>query len=92
MEVKEIEVVKKEKIYTFTESELEDLKCAARAYGSRKTRGYIHFCFLNYRYKTDNIGGLCAFLQDLAPFLGGYDYIPNVYKWDLCDWLDKNKE
>ena len=91
MEVKEIEVVKKEKVYTFTESELKDLKCKERAYGSRKTRGYIHFCFVNYRYKTENLGGMLEFLKDLARFLGGENYIPNIYKWNLFEWIN-NKE
>ena len=48
MEVKEVEVVKKEKIYTLTESEFGDLKGKERAYGSRKTREYIIFCYNNY--------------------------------------------
>ena len=41
MEVKEVEVIKKEKTYTFTESEFHDLKYKERAYGSRKTKEYI---------------------------------------------------
>ena len=89
MEVKEVEVIKKEKIYTFTESELNDLKCEERAYGSTKTREYIHFCFKNYHYQTNSVGGLLKFLEDLAGFLGGYEYIPNTYRWNLFDWLNK---
>lgn len=87
----EAEVVKKENIYTFTESELKDLKYKERAYGSRKTRGYIHFCYKNYIYQT-NLGGIIKFLEDFADFLRGANYIPNIYKWNLFDWLDKNNE
>lgn len=90
MEVKEVEITKKEKIYELTESEFKDLKRECRAYGSRKTRQYISFCFLNYYYKTNTLGGLTEFMSDLAKFLGGYDYIPNTYKWNLFDWLDNN--
>lgn len=90
MEVKEVEITKKEKIYELTESEIKDLKRECKAYGSRKTKEYISFCFLNYYYKTTNIGGITEFLSDLAKFLGGYDYIPNTYKWDLFDWLAEN--
>ena len=92
MEVKEREVIKTEKVYTLTESEFKKIKHECKAYGSRKTREYISFCFLNYYYKTNSIGGITEFLSDLAKFLGGYDYIPNTYKWDLFDWLDNNKE
>lgn len=89
MEVKEVEVTKKEKIVTMTESELKDIKRECRAYVSRKTREYIAFCYLNYRLKM-NFGGLIEFVGDLTKFLGGYDYIPNTYKWNLFDWLDNN--
>ena len=76
MEVKEVEITKKEKIYELTESEFKNLKRECRAYGSRKTREYIAFCYLNYRLKM-NFGGAVEFLSDLAKFLGGYDYIPS---------------
>lgn len=89
MEIREVEVTKTEKVYTLTESEFKDLKRECRAYGSRKTREYIAFCYLNYRLKM-NFGGAVEFLSDLAKFLGGYDYIPNTYEWDLFDWLDNN--
>lgn len=79
MEVREVEITKKEKIYELTESEFKDLKRECKAYGSRKTRQYISFCFLNYYYKTNTLGGLTEFMSDLAKFLGGYDYIPNIY-------------
>lgn len=92
MKVKEVEVVKKENMYTFSESELKDLKCKERTYGSRKTREYIHFCFKNYHYQTNSVSGLLKFLEDLAEFLGGVNYIPNVYKWNLFDWLNENNE
>lgn len=91
MEVKEIEITKKEKIYELTESELKDIKNECRAYGSRKTREYIRFGFLHYYYKTNNIGGLTEFMSDLAKFLGGCDFIPNTYKWNLFDWLEHNR-
>ena len=89
MEVKEVEITETAKIYELTESEFKDLKRECRAYGSRKTRQYIAFCYLNYKLKM-NLGGLIEFVSDLSKFLGGYDYIPNTYGWDLFVWLDSN--
>ena len=91
MEVKEIEIVKKEKVYTFTESELKDLKCEEREYGSRKTREYIMFCYNNYIWKM-NVGGAVSFIKDLFKFLTyETNSIPNYYGWSLFEWLKRTK-
>lgn len=92
MEVKEVEVVKKEKIYTFTEDELQDLKCKERAYGSRKTREYIGFCWNNYIYKK-NTGGVIGFINDVISFLQyEKDNIPNHYGYSLHEWRERNAD
>lgn len=91
MEVKEVEVIKKEKIYTLTESELNDLKCMCKEYGSRKTKEYIAFCYDNYIWKK-NFSGVVDFINDLIDFLVGRDYIPNKYNWSLFEWLEQNRE
>lgn len=92
MEVKEVEVTKKEKIYTLTESELQDLKCECRTYGSRKTREYIGFCYNNYIWKR-NIAGAVNFINDVILFLEYKNNgIPNHYNWSLFEWLEQNRE
>lgn len=89
MEIKEIEVVKKEKIYTFTESELKDLRCKEREYGSTKTREYIIFCYRNYIWKM-NVGGIVSFIGDLFDFLTyKKDSIPNHYEYSLHEWRSR---
>ena len=92
MEVKEVEVVKKEKIYTLTESELDDLKCKERTYGSWKTREYIIFCYNNYIWQK-NIKGIANFIRDLLDFLT-YEkrVIPNQYDLSLFEWLKQNRD
>lgn len=92
MEVKEVEVTKKEKIYTFTESELDDLKRDERAYGSRKTREYIVFCYNNYIWKK-NLKGLLNFVEDLIPFLTYENKsIPNQYGYSLHEWRKADED
>lgn len=91
MEIKEIEISKKEKIYTLTESEYKNLKCKEREYGSRKTREYIGFCWNNYIWKK-NIGGTVSFIEDLILFLQyNTNHIPNKYGLSLFEWLKNNK-
>ena len=92
MEIKEVEIVKKEKLYTFTESELNDLKCEERAYGSRKTREYIGFCWNNYTWKK-NIGGAISFINNVIEFLEyKKDSIPNHYGYSLHEWRKKYED
>lgn len=91
MEVKEVEVTKKEKIYELTESEYEDKINAARNYGAQKTKEYIGFCWNNYYWKK-NLGGAVSFINDLMQFLGCQsDYIRNNYGLSFWDWLERNR-
>lgn len=80
MEEKEIikTETKTEKVYTFTEEELCQLKCKEREYGSRKTKEYIMFCIANYVLKI-NIAGTIDFMNKLIEFiLGKHKGIPNT--------------
>ena len=53
---------------------------------------YISFCLANYHLKL-NIGGVFDLVHNLCNFVhGATDYIPNVYHWDLYEWLDHNRE
>lgn len=89
MEVKEVEITKKEKIYSFTESELEELKCEERTYGSNKTREYILFCYNNYIWKK-NLKGLLNFISSIIPFLEGKtNVIENNFGYSLHEWRKK---
>lgn len=88
MEVKEVEVTKKEKIYELTESEYEDKINAARNYGAQKTKEYIGFCW-NYYYKVKNFYGMTVFIRDLISFLEcKTDYINNIYNLSFWEWLE----
>lgn len=92
MKVEEVDVVQKTKIYTLTEEELQDFKCKERAYGSRKTREYIGFCYNNYIWKR-NIGGVVNFINDVLSFLEyKNDGIPNSYNWSLFEWLEQDRK
>lgn len=91
MEIKEIDVVKKEKVYMLTEQELTELKGKERAYGSRKTKEYIGFCWNNF-YLQKNVGGCIGFIKRLLRFLEDREPdIPNTYGWSLSDWLKQNR-
>lgn len=91
MEVKEVEVIKKEKIYELTESEYEDNINVAKNYGAQKTKEYIGFCWNNYYWKK-NLGGAVSFINDLMQFLGCQsDYIRNNYGLSFWDWLERNR-
>lgn len=91
MEVKEVEVTKKEKIYELTESEYKELLNKARNYGAQKTKEYIGFCWNNY-YWEKNIGGAISFINDLIRFLEYQsDSINNNYGLSFWNWLKENK-
>lgn len=92
MEVKEVEVTKKEKIYELTESEYKKLIADSRKYGSLKTKDYIIFCYNNYIYKKTTVGGIIDFVKDLMDFvIDKNDYIRNVHELSFLEWLDRHK-
>ena len=87
MKVDEIEIMKKEKIYTMTQTELNNMLCDAKEFGSRKIKEYIMFCFENYNWKL-NATGQSMFLEDLTEFLNDeLTGIPNVYGLNFFEWL-----
>lgn len=96
MEIKEVEVTKKEKIYTLTEEEYVELQNKAKSYGARKTKEYIAFCFNHYVYSLKGrgcVGGLVEFASNLGRFVTDKtDYIENIYGLTFWDWLHENKE
>ena len=92
MEVREVEVTKKEEIVTMTKEEYNTLIRKERAYGARKTKQYIAFCYLNYKLKM-NLGGIVQFIDDLSKFLSATnDYIENTYGWNFWTWLEHNRD
>lgn len=92
MEVKEVEVIKKEKIYELTQSEYEKLIADSRKYGSNKTKEYIIFCYNNFVYKKTTVCGIIDFVKDLMDFvIDKNDYIRNVYKLSFWNWLEQHR-
>ena len=91
MEIKEIEITKKEKIYSLTESEYHELIREEREYGAEKTKEYIGFCYNNYPYNKKSMSGLISFVNDVIEFLEGNDYIRNTNKLSFFEWLDDNR-
>lgn len=92
MEVKEVEVIKTEKIYKLSESEYKDLINDSRQYGSVKTKDYIIFSYNNFIYKTKSVGRIVEFVIDLMDFITGEtDYIRNTYELSFWDWLENNR-
>lgn len=92
MKIDNVTTTKTEKIYTLTEEELERLKNRCKDYGSRKTREYISFCLSHYPLQM-NIGGAVDVFTNICRFSSGRtDYIPNIYSWDLFQWLRSNRE
>jgi|GEM_PF-1931147 len=94
MEEKEIikTETKTEKVYTFTEEELCQLKCKEREYGSRKTKEYIMFCIANYVLKI-NIAGTIDFMNKLIEFiLGKHKGIPNTQGIGFFEWLKEHRD
>ena len=84
-------VTKEIKMYTFTEDELRKFKSEQREYGSRKTIEYIAFCYKNYIYEF-NVGGAVELCKDILNFVHAETtYIPNTYKLNFNDWLQRNR-
>ena len=90
MEVKEVEITKTEKVYTLTESELNELKCKERKFADKCVREYIAFCYDNYGL-VKNLGFTVDFINELADFVKGGNYIRNTYKLSLWDYIEKYK-
>lgn len=94
MEEKEIikTETKTEKVYTFTEEELCQLKCKEREYGSRKTKEYILFCFANYVLEL-NIAGTINFTNRMMKFiLGKHKGISNTQGIGFFEWLKEHRD
>ena len=91
MEVKEVEVTKKEKIYQLTESQYEELIVKEREYGSLKIKDYIIFCYNNFICEK-NVYGILSFACDLMNFVTDKnDYTRNLYELSFWDWLKQNR-
>ena len=91
MEIKEIEITKKEKIYSLTESEYNELIQKEREYGAEKTKQYIGFCYNNYPYNKRSISGTVSWINAVCSFLEGNNYIENIYGLSFFEWLDNNR-
>ena len=68
MEVKEKEIIIKEKVYELTERELDDIKNEYIDIGRNEIAGYIGFCW-NHFYLEMNVAGLAKFCNNLISFL-----------------------
>lgn len=91
MDISTKTVTKDVNTYTFTEDELRKFKIEQREYGSKKTIKYIAFCSENYMYKF-NVGGVIELCKDILDFVHMETiYIPNTYKLNFNDWLQRNR-
>lgn len=92
MNIKEIEVVKKENVYELTESELDAIKEEYRTKGRIDVANYIAYCIEYYGYKW-NLGGLSDFVIQLCKFVNfSTKSLENVSGLSLFDYIEKYRK
>ena len=92
MNIKEIEVVKKENVYELTESELDAIKEEYRTKGRIDVANYIAYCIKYYGYKW-NWGGLSDFVVQLCEFVNfSTKSLENVSGLSLFDYIEKYRK
>lgn len=92
MKSKKIKKLKKEKVYTLTQKEYNDLIDESRKKGIELTKKYIAFCMAYYISSTNNFESICDLATDIAIFLkGDRNYIPNRRCISFKEWQEEEK-
>lgn len=89
MKIKEMESIKKEKIYELTEDELKQIIKSSYELSRIHLKEYVYFCFNNYIYEM-NIGGICKFCPEIFGLLSNNKIIRNKENLSYKDYKAKN--
>lgn len=92
MKAKKIRKLKKEKVYTLTQKEYNNLIDEGKKKGIELTKKYIAFCMAYYINSTGNLESICDLATDIATFVkGDKNYIPNRHCLSFKEWQEKEK-
>lgn len=91
MNVKEVEVVHKEKVYELTESELKELKDKYFNEGIDSVLDYIVESYNNYILEK-NIGGVFEFVNEVIKFCINKHGINNHYNMSFQEYIDNDQK
>ena len=92
MKAKKIKKFKKEKIYTLTQKEYNDLIDESRKKGIEETKKYIAFCMAYHISSAINFENICDLTTDIAAFVkSDRNYIPNRRCISFKEWQEEEK-